>query len=79
MVSRERREAIKNTYKLLRVKADKTQREVEADARLSNSRFWRIENGFDFPTPEERERIAAALNVKPTRIPAYRSEKAASA
>lgn len=79
MVSRERREAIKSTYRMLRVKARKTQREVEADARLSNSRFWRIENGFDFPTPDERARIAEALNVKPSRIPAYRSDKAVSA
>jgi transcriptional regulator with XRE-family HTH domain len=79
MVSRERREAIKSAYRMLRIKARKTQREVEADARLSNSRFWRIENGFDFPTPDERARIAAALNVKPARIPAYRSEKAVSA
>jgi transcriptional regulator with XRE-family HTH domain len=76
MVGQTRRAAIRKQYRLLRLAAEKTQLEVEALARLDAGKFWKIENGLVFPTPEERERLARVLKVPETDLPSADREPA---
>lgn len=78
MVTEAKREAIRRTYRLLRTAVDKTQLDVEASARLDAGRYWKIENGFIFPTDEERGRIAKVLKVTEDDLPTERMEAKAS-
>lgn len=64
-----KRDDIRRTYRMLRVKADKPQWRIEEEAALGMGRYWRIENGLSQPTPEERKAIAKALGVKPSELP----------
>jgi len=41
-----------------------SQIEVEQLAQLPRGKYWRIENGYDEPTPEERTRLAFVFRVK---------------
>lgn len=68
-VSESRREAIRRHYRMLRTATGKTQLQVEAQARLAAGQYWRIENGFDFPTDEERARLARVLKTSESNIP----------
>lgn len=78
MVSEARRAAIRRHYRMLRTGVDKTQLEVEALARLDVGRYWKIENGFVFPTDEERKRLARVLKSSETDFPAVELEAQAS-
>lgn len=69
VLSEARRAAIRRTYRMLRMAADKTQIQVETLARLDAGKFWKIENGFAFPTDEERARIAKVLKTSEAELP----------
>lgn len=48
--------------------------QVESMARLDAGRFWKIENGFVWPTDEERRAIARVLKVSESELPSERVE-----
>lgn len=56
-------------YRRLRLNADVTQLEVEARARLTKGRFWKLENGFENATNEERPALAKAFGCDVADIP----------
>ena len=63
-----RKSRIPRKRRLAAVRADQpdgkiSQRDVAWRAGISLDRYWRIENGYERPTPEEKERIAAVLGV----------------
>lgn len=64
-----KRDDIRRTYRMLRVRADKPQWLIETEADLSAGRYWRIENGLSEPTESERKAIAKALGVKASELP----------
>jgi transcriptional regulator with XRE-family HTH domain len=78
MVSVNKRAAIRRSYRLLRIKADKTQLEVETLARLDSGRYWKIENGVVMPKPEEAEALARVLRVDVSDLPTVSDEARAS-
>lgn len=78
MVSESRRAAIRRFYRGRRNDVDKTQMQVESLARLDAGKFWKIENGFVFPTDEERTRLARVLKVDESDLPAQHLEAKAS-
>lgn len=79
MISAARRAAIRHQYRMLRLSAgNPSQREVEALAGIYVGRYWRIENGYDFPTDTERAELARVLNVQASELPAEREEAKAS-
>lgn len=78
MVSETRRAAIRRTYRMLRLAVEKTQIQVESLARLDAGKFWKIENGFVFPSTEERARIARVLKVSESELPHELAEAKAS-
>jgi hypothetical protein len=73
-----RRAEIRRFYKLARTAVGKsglTQGEVEQAARkhypeFGAGRFWKIENGLDYPTPSERKALARVLRVNEAALPA---------
>ncbi len=71
MITDAQRAAIRRHYRLLRAAAEKTQLQVQASARprLDEGRYWKIENGFVFPTDVERGAIARVLKVNPADLP----------
>jgi transcriptional regulator with XRE-family HTH domain len=75
MVGRTKREDIRRRYRALRNDVGKTQIEVEHLARLDAGRFWKIENGVVWPTPDERKSIARVLRVEPSDLPAERTRE----
>jgi len=55
-----------NRLRVLRAAATKdglSQLDTSLKAKIKHYRYWRIENGYEVPTPEERVRIAKALGV----------------
>lgn len=69
MLSETKRTTIRRRYKALRASTELTQLEIQALARLTKGRYWRIENGYDFPTDAERRALARALKVEPSELP----------
>ncbi len=71
MITDAQRAAIRRHYRLLRAAAEKTQLQVQASARprLDEGRYWKIENGFVFPTDVERGAIARAKEGRGARLP----------
>lgn len=74
MVHQARREEIKRQYRSWRALRGLTQDAVTAEARriypeFGTGRFWRIENGEDFPSPSERKALAAVLHVNEADLP----------
>lgn len=59
---------------MARTVVEKTQLEVESQARLDAGRFWKIENGVVYPTPSERKALARVLRVNEADIPAEHAE-----
>jgi transcriptional regulator with XRE-family HTH domain len=55
----------RNRLKVLRAERAVTQMDLALAAGLSRDRYWRIENGYDYPTDRERARLAKALRVTP--------------
>lgn len=70
MISEARRAAIRRHYRLLRAAVEKTQLQVQLQARLDEGRYWKIENGVVFPSPDERKRLARVLEVHDADLPA---------
>lgn len=56
-------------YRRLRLEANLTQLEVEASARLTKGRFWKIENGFENATDDERAGLAKAFKCELDQLP----------
>lgn len=52
-----------NRLRVLRADKRKSQIDTATAAKISEGRYWRIENGYLEPTPSERNAIAAALGV----------------
>ena len=69
MISAARRDEIRRTYRGFRAAADKTQMEMTAQARIEVGRYWKIENGWLWPEPDERVRIARVLRVNESDLP----------
>lgn len=63
MVRVSQREQVRRRFKALRANAGLSQREIAAQTRISDSRYWRIENGYEQPTDAEQARLAKALKV----------------
>ncbi len=78
MLSEARRAEIRRFYKMARFAVDKTQMDVEAQARLNAGQFWKIENGFVFPDEKERPRLAKVLKVNEVDLPSPQVEAKAS-
>lgn len=58
-----KRAELRRRLRTLRVGLDLSQIDTAQRANLSESRYWRIENGYDEPTPDERDAIAKALKT----------------
>lgn len=60
--------------KLLRLHRNLSQWELSRNAEMSQGKYSMVERGLIEPTPEERDRLASALNVSPTTLlrPAFR-------
>jgi transcriptional regulator with XRE-family HTH domain len=69
MVSRHWREEVKRRFRRLRLDVEKSQVDIELEADLPRGKYWRIENGVDEPSSEERIHLARALKVDITAIP----------
>ncbi len=69
---------IRREYRMLRLNADRSQREVEALAGLDSGRYWKIENGYVIPTDDEAKAIAKVLKVTRDRLPMPEIEARAS-
>lgn len=81
MVRELQRGTIRRQYRLWRAAVDLTQEQVEAQARklypeFGAGRFWKIENGRDYPTPSERKALAKVLKVRELDLPAAQSPEA---
>jgi transcriptional regulator with XRE-family HTH domain len=50
--------------RVLRAEHGLSQRDTAVKAKLALDRYWRIENGYAEPTPEERERLAGVFAVE---------------
>jgi transcriptional regulator with XRE-family HTH domain len=53
-----------NRLRVLRAEREVTQMDLALKAGLSQSRYWRIENGYEQPTTTERAKLAKALRVE---------------
>lgn len=52
-----------NRLKVVRAERSITQMDLALKAGLSRDRYWRIENGYEFPATAELSRLAKALKV----------------
>lgn len=76
-LSESRRAEIRKQYRLWRAAVGKnglTQEQTEQRARVlypefGVRRFWKIENGLDYPTPSERKALAKVLKVNEADLP----------
>lgn len=78
MVSETRRAEIRIFYRTRRLVVNKTQVEVEWLARMEVGRYWKIENGYRFPSEEERRTLARILKVNDADVPSEQAEAKAS-
>lgn len=53
----------KNRLRVLRAEKRLTQLDTAARAKVSITRYWKIENGYTDPTPSERAALSRALRV----------------
>jgi transcriptional regulator with XRE-family HTH domain len=74
MIGETKRKAIQRHYRMLRVGIGKTQLWVEERAKLYKGRYWKIENGIDFPKPDEREALARVFKVDPATLPSAEAD-----
>jgi len=70
-----------NRLRVFRAEYGITQIALAVKVGLSQTRYWRIENGYDQPTPEERAKLAKVLQTTedelwPPRTPAAPSTEA---
>ena len=52
-----------NRLRVIRAERACSQLDTALKAKITEGRYWRIENGYVVPTEDERARIAAALKV----------------
>ena len=52
-----------NRLRVIRAERSCSQLDAALKAKITEGRYWRIENGYVVPTEDERARIAAALKV----------------
>lgn len=57
------RAELRRRLRTARVGLELSQIETAQRAKLSESRYWRIENGYDIATPEEQEAISKVLKM----------------
>lgn len=62
------RTLVQRRFRMLRTSVGKSQLEVEHLAELPRGKYWRIENGYDVPTPDERKRLARVLEVSEAKV-----------
>lgn len=55
--------AVNVRLRVLRAERGLSQMDTAAKAKLGLNRYWRIENGYSDPSPDERDAIAAAFEV----------------
>ena len=66
-------------FRALRANADLTQRMAAKKAKIGHDRYWKIENGWADPTPEEVANLARVFKTDPgTVFPEQSSEAVAS-
>lgn len=53
----------RNRLRVLRAECDVSQMDLAIKVGISQSRYWRIESGYESPTDTERARLAKALRV----------------
>ena len=53
----------KNRLRVLRAENDLTQIETARRAKMPETRYWRIENGYDEPSDDDRRALAKVLRV----------------
>jgi transcriptional regulator with XRE-family HTH domain len=53
----------RNRLRVLRAEKRLTQLDAAGRAKMGVTRYWKIENGYIDPLPEEREKLAKALRV----------------
>lgn len=69
MVRASHREHVRRQLKALRAVVGLSQRGIAATTGISESRYWRIENGYDDPTDRERSKLAKTLKVVEADLP----------
>lgn len=55
-----------NELRVLRARKRINQYDTALKAKISPNRYWRIENGYTQPTPDEREALARLFRVPVT-------------
>jgi transcriptional regulator with XRE-family HTH domain len=68
MVSRSKRQELRRRLKSLRAGLELSQLELAERAGISQSKYWRIENGYDTPTSDELKALAKALRIDASQI-----------
>lgn len=66
----------RNRLRVLRAAAAQgglSQLDTALKAKIKHYRYWRIENGYEIPTDEERARLAKVLGVAPDHLEAIAS------
>jgi transcriptional regulator with XRE-family HTH domain len=53
----------RNRLRVLRAGKGLSQLDTAIKANIKQYRYWRIENGYEVPTPDERTRLAKVLGV----------------
>lgn len=53
-----------NRLRVLRAEKKLSQLDVATHTDIKEYRYWRIENGYEIPSEDERARIAKALDVE---------------
>jgi transcriptional regulator with XRE-family HTH domain len=61
--------ATRRLYRTLRARAGRNQRAIAQLARISLSRYWRIEQGYAVATADEATRLAKVLEVNVAALP----------
>lgn len=74
-----RRAEIRRRLRMQRTNLDLSQIDVAMKSDLSESRYWRIENGYDEATPDERGAIAKTLKTTEAELFDVQSDEAVSA
>lgn len=58
----------RNRLKVLRAEREITQMDLALKVGLSRDRYWRIENGYEEPTDDERARLSKALRAETSEL-----------
>jgi transcriptional regulator with XRE-family HTH domain len=61
-----KRELARQRYRLPRLRVDLSQVDTAAKARISQVRYWKIENGYATATKAEDARLAKVFRITPS-------------